>query len=215
MSDAQSEPSCIDCGKPKSEVFRKNLNRGRCKNCYQRHVYALKKAGTFAAIEPAPPLERLFSHGVPGRNGCIIWTGYTNPVTGYGQVSISGLPEAGGYTHRAAYLLVKGEIPKGYVIDHACHNRDPDCTGGTICIHHRCINPHHLDAVTQSENRVRSPHTKTSANALWTHCKHGHAFTPENTRIVSTTGARVCVTCHNRRQREYIDRIRSGGQRAA
>lgn len=215
MNEASPEPCCTECGTPKSQAFRQSLTRGRCANCYKRLVYAQKKAGTFKAIEPAPPLERLFSRGVPGRNGCIIWTGCTNPVTGYGQFSIEDRPEAGGYAHRAAYLLVKGEIPEGYVIDHACHNRDPECTGGTFCIHHRCINPHHLDAVTQSENRVRSPHTKTSGNGRRTHCKFGHEFSPENTRIRASDGARTCITCHRRRQREFNTRKRAATQAAA
>lgn len=210
MSEAVA---CSACGKPRSEERRQSLTRGRCRNCYQRHVYALKKAGSFEACQPAPPLERLFSRGVPGRNGCIIWTGAVNPVTGYGQFSMG--PEAGGYAHRAAYLLAKGHIPDGLVIDHACHNRDAECRGGASCIHHRCINPHHLDAVTQSENRVRSPHTKTSANGQLTHCKYGHEFTPENTRIVRSTGARICVTCHRSRQRKYTARRRAAAQQAA
>ncbi|MCG0061757.1 HNH endonuclease [Streptomyces tricolor] len=198
--------SCIDCGKPKAEERRQSLTRGRCRNCYQRHVYALKKTGTFEAIQPEPALVRLFSRVVAGRNGCMIWTGACNPVTGYGQISLgSGHAE---YAHRAAYLLVKGPIPAGLVIDHTCHNRDPECPGGTYCIHHRCINPYHLDAVTQSENRTRSPHT-TAGRRLRTHCKHGHEFTPENTRIIRATGARLCVTCHNRRQREFADKQRA------
>jgi hypothetical protein len=214
MSDVtRDDPRCIDCDTPKSETFRQDLTRGRCRNCYKRHVYALKKAGIFEAIKPAAAMERLFSRGVPGRNGCIIWTGTLHPKTGYGQLSMDGGKTT--YAHRAAYLLVKGEIPEGLVIDHACHNRDPDCKGGTICIHHRCINPHHLDAVTQSENRIRSPHTKAPINGLRTHCKSGHPFTPENTRVVSTTGARVCITCHKRRQREYNAKRRAEMQKAA
>ncbi|GAA3121571.1 HNH endonuclease [Streptomyces echinatus] len=198
--------NCIECGKPKSEERRQSLTRGRCRNCYQRHVYALKKTGGFKAIQPAPALERLFSRVTPGRNGCIIWTGPVNPITNYGQVSRD--LDAAGYAHRAAYALLKGEIPVGLVIDHACHNRDPECPGGN-CIHHRCINPHHLDAVTQSENRRRSPHTK--AGARRTHCKHGHEFTPENTRV-RTTGARVCIACHKRRQREFTARRRMAAE---
>ena len=213
MADQAAEDRCIDCDKPKSECFRQSFVRGRCSNCYKRHVYALKKAGTFEAIEPAPPMERLLSRGVPGRNGCIIWTGSVNAETGYGSFSMGS--EAGGYAHRAAYLLFKGEIPKGLVIDHACHNRDPECKGGRSCIHHRCINPHHLEAVTPRENHVRSPHTKTHPKAKQTHCIAGHEFTPENTRIVTRTGARVCITCHRRRHREWAAKQRAAAQKAA
>jgi hypothetical protein len=200
-----TEAACVDCGKPKSEERRQSLTRGRCRACYQRQVYALKKSGAFAAIAPASPQERLFSRAVPGRNGCIIWTGVINPKNGYGQISVDG---KAAYAHRLAYQLFKGAIPAGLAIDHACHNRDAECPGGN-CIHHLCINPHHLDAVSYSENRLRSPHTKTSANGEKSHCKHGHAFTPDNTMIISSTGTRVCATCHRRRQREYMARKRA------
>jgi hypothetical protein len=196
---------CIDCGKPKSEERRQSLTRGRCRACYQRQVYALKKSGAFAAITPAAAQERLLSRGIAGRNGCIIWTGTVHPVTNYGLISDGGKTR---YAHRVIYELVKGAIPAGLVVDHACHNRDLDCPGGN-CIHHRCINPHHLDAVTHSENRLRSPHTKTSANGQKTHCKHGHEFTPENTMVIGSTGTRVCLACHRRRQREYTARKRA------
>ncbi|MCX4704391.1 HNH endonuclease signature motif containing protein [Streptomyces sp. NBC_01373] len=203
--------NCIECGRSRTEEIRQSLTRGRCRNCYQRHVYALKKAASFEAIKPASALERLFSRAVPGRNGCIIWTGTMNPKNGYGQISDGGKII---YTHRAAYVLAKGDIPDGLVIDHACHNRDPNCHGGN-CIHHLCINPHHLEAVTQRENRIRSPHTKTSGNGQKTHCKQGHEFTPENTRVVRRTGARVCITCHRRRQNEFSARRRAAAQQAA
>lgn len=44
--------------------------------------------------------------------------------------------------HRFAYILEYGDIPKGYVIDHLC--RTPPC-----------VNPRHLEAVTQQENLRR------------------------------------------------------------
>ncbi|MEU1443257.1 HNH endonuclease signature motif containing protein [Streptomyces mirabilis] len=201
--------SCIDCGKSRFKETRQSLTRGRCRNCYQRHVYALKKAGTFQATQAAPALERLFSRGVPGRNGCIIWTGAVNAATGYGQFQMS--PGGDSYAHRAAYLLVKGEIPNGLVIDHACHNRDPECPGG-ICIHHRCINPNHLDAVTPKENTRRSPHRKSGAKQLKTHCLQGHEFTPENT--MTSGGRRICRACHRRWQNEYMTRRRKAVQEA-
>lgn len=208
MTDAPTY--CIGCGKARSECFRQKLTRGRCNNCYQRHVYALKKAGAFQVIQPAPALERLFSRGVPGRNGCIIWTGAVNAVTGYGQFQMS--PDGDTYAHRSAYLLVKGEIPDGLVIDHACHNRDPECPGG-ICIHHRCINPNHLEAVTPGENTRRSPHMKGGAKQPRTHCLKGHEFTPDNTMM--TKGRRICRVCHRRRQNEFTARRRAATQEAA
>ncbi|WP_371930528.1 HNH endonuclease signature motif containing protein [Streptomyces poriferorum] len=109
-------------------------------------------------------------------------------------------------THRAAYELVVGPIPEGLVIDHTCHNRDATCAGG-ICIHHRCINPNHLEAVTQSENRLRSPHTKVTWGGRLTHCRQGHDFTPENTVI--RKGGRVCRSCHRERSRKSMAKRRA------
>ena len=42
-----------------------------------------------------------------------------------------------------------------------------------------------------------------------THCKNGHEYTPENTRI-SATGFRRCRTCDNRYQRDAVRRKRAG-----
>ncbi|MFD5577280.1 HNH endonuclease signature motif containing protein [Streptomyces pseudogriseolus] len=206
-----TEVACMDCGKLKSEERRQSLTRGRCRACYQRHVYALKKAGTFEAINPVPVQERLFSKGVAGRNGCIIWTGVINPRNGYGQISPG--TNTLEYTHRVAYRLMKGEIPEGLVIDHACHNRDAECPGGN-CIHHRCINPHHLEAVTHRENRIRSPLTKAGRVARKTHCKQGHEFTPENTYLRGD-GSRKCRVCHRQRQQQWNAKRRTTARKLA
>lgn len=48
----------------------------------------------------------------------------------------------GKLVHRIVYEVYKGKIPKGLTIDHLCRNR-------------RCINPYHLEAVTQKVNLLR------------------------------------------------------------
>ncbi|WP_414654556.1 HNH endonuclease signature motif containing protein [Intrasporangium sp.] len=73
-----------------------------------------------------------------------------------------------------------GPIPEGLVLDHLCRNR-------------ACCNPAHLEPVTIRENILRGE----PANR--THCPHGHAYTPENTRI--DNNMRSCRTCIRERAR--------------
>ena len=78
--------------------------------------------------------------------GCWIWTGKVSKQ-GYGMV-------AGLFAHRLAYEVFVGPIPSPLVIDHTCH--DPDtCVNGDACPHRRCVNPAHMEVVTQRENWLR------------------------------------------------------------
>lgn len=62
--------------------------------------------------------------------------------------------------HRYAYELYKGKIPKGLSIDHLCRIK-------------WCVNPAHLEAVTNKINVLRGIGI-TAQNAKKTHCKRGH-----------------------------------------
>lgn len=59
------------------------------------------------------------------------------------------------YAHRFSWELANGPIPKGFVVDHRCHNADKSCPGGK-CRHRLCVNPAHLEAVTPRVNLARS-----------------------------------------------------------
>ncbi len=78
---------------------------------------------------------------------------------GYGLFSYDGTMKL---AHRVAYTLVLGPIPKGLVLDHLCRNKT-------------CVNPLHLEAVTQKENVRRG-------NRITKYCPAGHARTPDNLR---------------------------------
>lgn len=54
----------------------------------------------------------------------------------------------------------------------------------------------------------RLERTPNKRNGPVTHCKHGHEFTVENTRVHA--GRRTCRTCDKRRQAEYKARKRVG-----
>lgn len=78
--------------------------------------------------------------------GCHVWQGAVTKL-GYGLTTRDGRRL---YAHRDAYEIVHGPIPKGIVLDHLCRNPS-------------CINPEHLEPVTQAENMRRGKNTILTA----------------------------------------------------
>jgi hypothetical protein len=121
--------------------------------------------------------QRLEIHTVyEPMSGCHLWTGAAHEL-GYGRIRINGktLP-----AHRVAYELKKGEIPKGYHLDH-------------LCLTPQCINPEHLEAVTPSVNVKRM---LVRVLAKKTHCAQGHPWIPENIYRRKSNGWAFCKVCH-------------------
>lgn len=106
-------------------------------------------------------IERLLQ-SVTKTDTCWVWTGHLRG-NGYGGFRVDGRDE---YVHRYAYRQMVGPIPLGFQIDHLCRNR-------------LCVNPAHLEAVTQRENLLRGEGW-SGRNAKKTHCKRGHALSGEN-----------------------------------
>lgn len=114
-------------------------------------------------------------------SSCWLWTGALSP-NGYGKFTVDGRTV---YAHIVAYVLAYGPVGEGLQIDHV---RERGCTN------RHCVNPAHLEAVTQRTNILRGT-CPPAVNARKTHCMHGHEFTPGNTRWVSSTNRR-CRACH-------------------
>lgn len=133
---------------------------------------------------------------------CWTWTGAIQSG-GYGSFKIGGKAFK---AHRVAYELLVDEIPDGLKIDHLCHNADPSCSGAS-CQHRRCVNPAHMEPVTQRVNILRGK-AGSAVNAVKTHCLRGHPFDEANT-YVSVRGGRECRVCN----REHV-RIRMRAKRA-
>ncbi|MFJ8995588.1 hypothetical protein ACIRQH_34935 [Streptomyces sp. NPDC102279] len=133
-----------------------------------------------------------------------MFEGYINPG-GYGA-----LLDDDGRTrtaHRISYKVFVGPILEGRQLDHLCHTFDENCSGGPSCAHRRCVNPSHLEPVTQRENKLRGV-SFSAVNALKTRCKNGHEFTPQNTYYRSPTH-RQCRTCNSAQVTAYRKRKRA------
>jgi len=126
------------------------------------------------------------------------------PADAVGRIGYAYI--AGKLAHRAAYEHHIGPIPAGLHIDHVCHNSATDCAGGSMCLHRRCLNPAHLEAVPSAVNVRRSPASTASRNAAKTHCPQGHPYTPENTYYSPRRG-RTCKTCAITRYRERVESV--------
>ncbi|MEV5629135.1 HNH endonuclease signature motif containing protein [Micromonospora tulbaghiae] len=134
-----------------------------------------------------------------GIDACWMWRGHRS-ADNYGVFG-----RGGNRAHRIAYELMVRPIPEGLNIDHLCHNVDTACPGGASCQHRLCVNPAHLEAVTQRDNLLRSQHTGPNRNAAKTHCPQGHPYSPENTYSRPTAkgyARRECKTCRRERTAE-------------
>jgi hypothetical protein len=128
-------------------------------------------------------------------DGCWVWTGTkvrtSDDADYYGQFWMGGKNVS---AHRLSYRLLVGEIPNGLVLDHLCRN--------TLC-----VNPEHLEAVTDQVNILRGV-APPAKNATKTHCVNGHALSGANVRY-RTDGARACRACERESTRRSRARQRA------
>jgi hypothetical protein len=122
-----------------------------------------------------------------------LWAAYVD-LCGYGRFRVGGKYGTMATAHRLAYRKLVGEISDGLQVDHLCRVR---------C----CVNPNHMEAVSQQENMRRGVVGKH--NRAKTHCPRGHEYTPENTYIRKKM--RHCKACcrlkARKRRTRAVDRL--------
>lgn len=136
-------------------------------------------------IQRVPPIAQSVIDAAMPVNECWLWPGALDKG-GYGTVIFhrpDGTSNRVG-AHRFMYVLLRGEIADGLVIDHLCRNR-------------ACVNPDHLEPVEHIENVRRGEALKRR-----THCDRGHALTDDNVLSwhLRVKGTRVCKTCHRSKE---------------
>ena len=179
------------CGKKTTIAKRNFLYKGIKKG---EHIKFIR--GHFYV---RPAIERFWERvNKMGQDDCWEWIAGKD-VNGYGSF-LSPLAKEkrwhGEGAHRYSYRIHNGEIPKNLFIDHLCQNPS-------------CVNPNHLEAVTNREN-LRRGNGPIGTNAKKTHCIHGHPFDKNNTYWRNTKWgikARMCRTCMRLKQRARYRRI--------
>lgn len=171
------------------EIREKNRVANAGRPCFQSTREKISKSSKGIPRPKAKILlERFEEQYIPVPwTGCWLWIGSTNKSHNllYGVIFAHGKQRL---VHRLAYEIFAGPIPEGLTIDHLCRV--------TLC-----VNPQHMEPVTQQVNTLRGQ-SPVALNAHKTHCPAGHELVGDNLRI-NSNGARVCRACRNERCRIF------------
>lgn len=121
-------------------------------------------------------------------SNCWLWKG-SRSNDGYGLGSLPMRPRG---AHRMVYEFLVGKIPEGMQLDHLCRN-----TG--------CVNPAHLEPVSQRENILRSE-AEAAKRARWDRCPRGHSLAWAAWPGRNGRPRRLCQACKKETRRRYNER---------
>lgn len=124
------------------------------------------------------------------KTGCWEWQRELS-LQGYGMMRKDGFKTG---AHRHYFMHLRSGIPPNMKLDHLCRN--------TIC-----VNPAHLEIVTERENIIRGVGA-SAQNARKTHCGRGHALSGENVEHDVQHGwpRRKCITCRRMMEKKRYAR---------
>ena len=121
---------------------------------------------------------------------CWMWLMATDRA-GYGKAKYQGKDWR---AHRLVWTMLVGDIPDGLVTDHLCRVKG-------------CVNPDHIELVTNAENMRRQGPNPGLHQKLKTHCPQGHEYSEANTYNLPA-GGRQCFTCKRKQARQWAQRKR-------
>ena len=129
------------------------------------------------------PIEVRLARLIEKTDTCWLWKGALCHK-GYGAFEVATVEYK---AHRFVYEYYVGPIPDGLQLDHLCRVK-------------HCVNPEHLEPVTNQENQIRYKQTIT-------HCPKGHEYSDSNTRVYQ--GRRWCRECDRIRNKAKRDQMNS------
>jgi hypothetical protein len=205
---------CRRCGGTVAFLY-KNGDRGcvACRNAAARASYVRSRERilfvkwhrwhgvpcdrrTSGRVAEAPP-DRFLSKVERTESGCWLWTGGISK-DGYGKFPVlvtPGKPFRWVRAHRWSYEHFIGPIPPKLTLDHLCRVRN-------------CVNPEHLEPVTNAENTRRGESGIRQREK--THCRRGHPLSGDNLYLnPHPLGGRECRICR-KANRQRWERERRG-----